>query len=713
MGVILKNNATSTITTAISASDVGLAVAAGTGSLFPALGAGDYFYATLVSAGGTYEVVKVTARVGDTMTIARAQEGTTAQSFASGSHLEVRVTAASITDMVDEHDQASEISFTPTGTISATNVQTAVAEVSGDVTAAAAALAASSGSSLVGHIATGTGAVARTVQAKLRDMVSVKDFGSVGATALQAALNASDYVFVNAGTYNGPIDITQSNKTLVMDEGVVFFLPNGTVAGGATSGPAVLQISGDNVTIQGDFTVNGNKANNDSSSFASTVLTGSLNILGDNCRIYGTADVLNAYYRGFTVGNSLVAGGEVQGFYADKINVANANFYSVMMWSVVDWSVNEIRATTDAPGPTRDQRIRLGSQSTATSVCARGYIGLAYTDTNCGFIGEANTVDVSIDTVMAGDGGKLEDCTNVRVGHWNAYDCSRAVNRTAFFLNNATNCHVDSVIVNNYNNDGTATPGIAFSGVTSCSIGSIMSVGNQTNTPNRELRIRQADGLYIGSVVLRDPVGTCDGFFYDNGYPVQQDIVVDDLVSRGHTTWDVVVESKTAITIRRINSDAVLQFPANTYYPNITDNLFYEEGVWTPTYSTNGVDFTSVTYDGITNGRFIRVGKLVHVSCLIRTDAVTVGGATGAVVIGGLPFTSVATGNAYTAFSVAYATGFGADTPSSARVVVNSKTVELAYRTTANGNDLFLAPSDLGTGANANTLTLGGTYEIA
>jgi len=102
MGVILKNNATSTITTAISASDVGLAVAAGTGSLFPTLGTGDYFYATLVSSGGTYEVIKVIARVGDTMTIVRAQEGTTAQSFASGSRFELRVTAASITDMIPD-----------------------------------------------------------------------------------------------------------------------------------------------------------------------------------------------------------------------------------------------------------------------------------------------------------------------------------------------------------------------------------------------------------------------------------------------------------------------------------------------------------------------------------------------------------------------------------------------------------------------------------
>lgn len=41
-------------------------------------------------------------------------------------------------------------------------------------------LSASTGSNLVGFIASGTGAVARTVQSKERDIVSVKDFGAVG-----------------------------------------------------------------------------------------------------------------------------------------------------------------------------------------------------------------------------------------------------------------------------------------------------------------------------------------------------------------------------------------------------------------------------------------------------------------------------------------------------------------------------------------------------
>jgi hypothetical protein len=98
MPIKLKNNVSGFLATAISASDTGLVLQSGNGAAFPTLGASDYFYATLVSTGGTQEVVKVTARVGDTMTVVRAQEGSSAAGFAAGTRMELRVTAQSVLD---------------------------------------------------------------------------------------------------------------------------------------------------------------------------------------------------------------------------------------------------------------------------------------------------------------------------------------------------------------------------------------------------------------------------------------------------------------------------------------------------------------------------------------------------------------------------------------------------------------------------------------
>jgi hypothetical protein len=60
----------------------------------------------------------------------------------------------------------------------------------------------------VGYTPAGTGAVATNVQAKLRQYVSVKDFGAVGngvandTAAIQAALTTGNSVYVPQGTYN-------------------------------------------------------------------------------------------------------------------------------------------------------------------------------------------------------------------------------------------------------------------------------------------------------------------------------------------------------------------------------------------------------------------------------------------------------------------------------------------------------------------------------
>jgi hypothetical protein len=101
MAVLVKNNAYSTLASTITDVATSISLAAGTGSRFPVISGGDYFYATLIDTSNNLEVVKVTARSTDTLTVVRAQDGTTARAYSSGSRIELRITAALIQDIRD------------------------------------------------------------------------------------------------------------------------------------------------------------------------------------------------------------------------------------------------------------------------------------------------------------------------------------------------------------------------------------------------------------------------------------------------------------------------------------------------------------------------------------------------------------------------------------------------------------------------------------
>jgi hypothetical protein len=179
-----------------------------------------------------------------------------------------------------------DLPFTPTGFVSATTLPTAVTEIVTD-------LSASSGSSLVNHITTGTGATVRTVQAKLRDTVSVKDFGAVGdgtandTAAIQAALTA---------TANGSLYFPEGNYlvTAALTAGSVNIICDGVVTITYTGVPHInrvldMNLAGAPASISGKLIVDGsNKANigvfiiNDN---ATRVALSLGDIEGRNCRM--------------------------------------------------------------------------------------------------------------------------------------------------------------------------------------------------------------------------------------------------------------------------------------------------------------------------------------------------------------------------------------------------------------------------------------------
>lgn len=105
----LKNNARGFLASAISTSATQLQLTSGTGASFPVLSAGETFFATLVSSDNTFEIVNVTARTADVLTVVRAAEGTTALAFNPGSLVELRVTVGNLTSAAADVQKTSEL----------------------------------------------------------------------------------------------------------------------------------------------------------------------------------------------------------------------------------------------------------------------------------------------------------------------------------------------------------------------------------------------------------------------------------------------------------------------------------------------------------------------------------------------------------------------------------------------------------------------------
>lgn len=103
--LIFKNNFEVALAQPTTTSDTTITIRSGSG--FPTLGANERVVATIVDAatGLQFEIVTVTAVVGNVLTVQRAQEGTAAREWAAGDMLSIRTTAASLTNTVRNYGQ--------------------------------------------------------------------------------------------------------------------------------------------------------------------------------------------------------------------------------------------------------------------------------------------------------------------------------------------------------------------------------------------------------------------------------------------------------------------------------------------------------------------------------------------------------------------------------------------------------------------------------
>jgi hypothetical protein len=142
----------------------------------------------------------------------------------------------------------------------------------------------------------------------------------------------------------------------------------------------------------------------------------------------------------------------------------------------------------------------------------------------------------------------------------------------------------------------------------------------------------------------------------------------------------------------------------------------YEEGTWTPAYAPTTGAFTTVTYFR-QSGKYVVIGNMVTVQCLMSTDVVTLGTAGGNLKVAGLPFIMDYASGLGIANAVApcRATGYASASVQPNQVNLESNTQFVIPQIVNSGavpTNIVAGNLLAGTNANSNTISFTMTYKI-
>ena len=188
-----------------------------------------------------------------------------------------------------------------------------------------ALIASSAGSSYVGYLPAGTNAVATTVQAKLRQTVSVKDFGAVGNNstndygAIQAAIN---FVAITGGVVLIPPGNYRVNSTLIISSNVMLM--------GTGPGACAINVGNNDISV---LTVSGGTFGGAQNLF----LVGYQNAAATSIAVNVTLNVLALFRDCFIWGGYYAFGTEgVDGYY-ENIDFAGAGLGGNIISTGANW----------------------------------------------------------------------------------------------------------------------------------------------------------------------------------------------------------------------------------------------------------------------------------------------------------------------------------------------------------------------------------------
>jgi hypothetical protein len=148
--ILFANYAYSQLAAGLSSGGTTLSVTTTHGSRFPSPTGAEYFYLVIENASLAYEIVKVTARAGDSLTIVRGQDNTAAQAWNAGDVVGLRMVAAALNDAIAAAEGANvallagaaftgDISTTGTLAVTGATTLTGAVAANGGVTVPASA----------------------------------------------------------------------------------------------------------------------------------------------------------------------------------------------------------------------------------------------------------------------------------------------------------------------------------------------------------------------------------------------------------------------------------------------------------------------------------------------------------------------------------------------------------------------------------------------